>query len=341
MRSKSTPRGPGLAVGLTYDLRDDYRAEGFLEEEVAEFDSEETIRSLAETIESLGHRVDRIGNAKALCRRLVGGDRWELVFNIAEGVRGRSREAQVPCLLELYDIPYTFSDPLVSAITLDKEVAKRLVRQAGLNTPESAVVSTAEDLPRVRLRYPLFAKPLAEGTGKGIDARSRVETPEGLEEVCRDLLARVRQPVLVEEYLPGREFTVGVLGTGEEARAIGTMEVGVLDGVESAVYGYVTKEECETLVRYSPVADPGLRAEAEDLSLRVHRALECRDASRVDIRLDRGGRPSFMEINPLPGLHPTHSDLPMVAAQEGMAYAELIGSIIESAKTRIGKVHGW
>lgn len=330
-----------MHVGMVYDLRADYRAEGFGEEEVAEFDSEETVRFLEEAIASLGHRVDRIGHAKALVRRLAAGDRWDLVFNIAEGVRGRSREAQVPCILELYDIPYTFSDPLVSAVTLDKEVAKRLVRQAGLRTPASVVVSDDDDLRRVDLRYPLFAKPLAEGTGKGIDGNSLVETPEGLASACRRMMARLREPVLVEEYLPGREFTVALLGTGPRARVLGTMEVAVAEHVESAVYGYRSKEECETLVRYSPVPEAELRGEVEELALRSYRALECRDAGRVDIRADREGRPSFMEVNPLPGLHPSHSDLPMIATQEGMSYHDLIGSIVESAATRKGNAHGW
>ncbi|MFH1279580.1 MAG: D-alanine--D-alanine ligase [Candidatus Eisenbacteria bacterium] len=330
-----------MRVGMVYDLRSDYRAEGFGEEEVAEFDSEETVRLLAEAIESLGHRVDRIGHAKALVRRLAAGDRWDLVFNIAEGVRGRSREAQVPCILDLYEIPYTFSDPLVSAVTLDKEVAKRLVRQAGLRTPASAVVASEEDIERVGLRYPLFAKPLAEGTGKGIDGRSLIESPEGLADACRIILERLREPVLVEEYLPGREFTVAVLGTGPRARVLGTMEVTVTERAGSAVYGYKSKEECETLVDYSPAADGELRDETEELALLSYRALECRDAGRVDIRVDREGRPSFMEVNPLPGLHPSHSDLPMIATQEGMSYRELIGSIVESAATRVGNHHGW
>lgn len=329
-----------LRIGMTYDLRDDYLAEGFHEEDVAEFDSEETIASLAETIESLGYDVERIGNAKALCRRLVAGDRWDLVFNVAEGLRGRCRESQVPCLLELYDIPYTFSDALVCATTLDKEVAKRLVRQAGLRTPASLVVASAADLARVRLQYPLFAKPLAEGTGKGIDARSRIESPEALAEVCADLLDRLGEPVLVEEFLPGREFTVGVLGAADGARVIGTMEVTLVDAAVPAVYGYETKEECERLVRYAPLEQSPLRRDIEKLALESYRALECRDAGRVDIRLDDAGLPSFMEINPLPGLHPTHSDLPMIATQEGMEYRELIAGIVDGARSRMGRSDG-
>lgn len=321
-------------IGLTYDLRSDYLAEGYGVEDVAEFDSDSTIEAIESTIRSLGHATDRIGHARALCKRLVAGDRWDLVFNIAEGLRGRCREAQVPAILELYDVPYALSDPLVCAVTLDKAVAKQLVRAANLRTPEFFVVRDIAELNGQALRYPLFVKPLAEGTGKGIDAASRIEKPDQLAAACRTLLDKYRQPVLVEEYLPGREFTTAVIGTGGDARVIGTMEVHVLPSEGKAIYSYEMKEKCEKLVRYSaPQAGP-VRKAVEDLALRAHVALECRDVSRVDIRLDAEGLPSFIEVNPLPGMHPTHSDLPMIATQEGMTYKQLISGILQSAMKR-------
>jgi D-alanine-D-alanine ligase len=325
-------------IGLVYDLRKDYLAEGYSQEEVAEFDSEATIQELENAIRSLGHRTTRIGNARALAGRLVKGERWDLVFNVAEGLHGRSRESQVPCLLELYGIGYTFSDPLVCAVTLDKAVAKRLVASAGLATPGFCVVASQADLARVKLAYPLFAKPLAEGTGKGIDDHSRIDTPAGLEKTCLRLLEKFRQPVLVEEYLPGREFTTAILGSGSEARVLGTMEIEILQSpdVSKAIYSYQNKEKCEQLVRYSAMATGPLRQEVEALALASYQALDCRDAARVDIRLDAAGKPSFLEVNPLPGLHPQHSDLPMIATQAGMGYAELIGTIINSAAARAG-----
>ena len=326
----------GLVIGLVYDLRKDYLAEGYTAEQVAEFDSEETIDAIDAALRSLGHATDRIGNARALCAALVAGRRWPLVFNFAEGLAGRSREAQVPCLLELYGVGYTFSDPLVCAATLDKAVAKRLVRDAGLATPRFQVVRGEADIAAVDLGFPLFAKPVAEGTGKGITARSRLETPEDLAAACRDLLRRFAQPVLVEEFLPGREFTVGVLGTGAEARVLGTIEIALRPEAGSAIYSYETKERCEQMVSYARVAPGPLRRQVEDLALESYRALECRDAGRVDVRVDRRGRPAFMEVNPLPGLHPTHSDLPMIATQEGMAYAELLDAIVRSAARRLG-----
>lgn len=322
-------------IGLVYDLRSDYLAEGFSEEQAAEFDSEQTIEALERTIASLGYSVERIGHGKRLAERLVAGDRWDMVFNIAEGLGGRCREAQVPALLELYGQAYTFSDPLVCAATLDKAVAKRWVAQAGLPTPPFAVVRTEADIPHVALRFPLFAKPLAEGTSKGIDQQSKIDDPVQLNRVCLELLGRYRQPVLVEEFLPGREFTVGIVGTGSAARVIGTMEIEMRQKDQPAIYSFENKEECETRITYHPILDDSrLQADVQSLALAAYRVLECRDGGRVDIRCDAAGRPCFIEINPLAGLHPTHSDLPMIAAQEKMTYAELIKAILDSAFAR-------
>jgi D-alanine-D-alanine ligase len=328
-----------MKIGLVYDLRTDYLAEGFTKAEVAEFDSESTIRELAGALRRLGHRVDRVGHGRALCRRLARGDRWDLVFTVAEGVKGRSREAQVPAILELFDIPYTFSDPMVCAVTLDKAVCKRLVADGGLRTPRFRLVENIRDIAGLSLRYPLFAKPVAEGTGKGVDDRSKITHSSQLAPVCRRLLRTFRQPVLVEEYLPGREFTTGLLGTGAEARVLGTLEVRARAHAPTRIYSYEMKEKCEEFVDYLPVKKNRRRGEIEALALAAHRRLECRDASRVDIRLDAAGRPSFMEVNPLPGLHPTHSDLPMIATQEGLPYGELIGAIVRSARRRTSR-HG-
>lgn len=328
--------GSRRTIGFTYDLRADYLALGYSVEEVAEFDSEVTISSLCETLSQLGYEVDRIGNVRALCARLVKGDKWDLVFNICEGMYGRSREAQVPAVLEAFNIPYTFSDPLVCAVTLDKAVAKRLVRDAGLRTPAFLVVEQESDVTGHNLRYPLFAKPIAEGTGRGITQDSKIVDAGQLKRVCSRLLSELGGPVLVEEYLPGREFTVGVLGTGASASALGTMEVTMLPAAGGDVYSFETKERCEELVRYGRLPEGSLRDSIHELAVESYRTLGCRDAGRVDIRLDADGRPSFMEVNPLPGLHPNHSDLPMIATQEGMAYRDLIGAIVSGGAKRIG-----
>jgi D-alanine-D-alanine ligase len=324
-----------VLIGLTYDLRDDYRDLGLAEEQLAEFDSPQTIAELEAALLRLGHVVDRIGHVRRLAERLVAGHRWDLVFNICEGLAGRSREAQVPALLEAFGQPYTFADPLVMAATLDKAVAKRLVRDHGLATAPFALVERAADLAAVELPFPLFAKPVAEGTGKGVSPASLVRSRRELERTCRRLLARYAQPVLVETYLPGREFTVGIVGSGPAARIVGTLEVELLPGAEPGVYSYTNKERCEELVHYRLVDDPEARAAAE-LALACYRALDCRDAGRVDLRSDAAGRPHFLEVNPLAGLHPTHSDLPILASLAGLGYDGLIGAIVASAAERAG-----
>jgi len=324
-----------LIIGMTYDLRSDYLKQGFKEEEVAEFDADITIESIEQTLAELGHQPKRIGNARALCARLAAGDRWDLVFNIAEGRIGRSREAQVPGMLEAFDIPYTMSDPLVCAVTLDKAVAKRILQSEGLNTPRFHVVRNETDIARVDIPYPLFAKPIAEGTGKGIDRASCVKNAAELRAICQTLLLKYDQPVLVEEFLPGREFTVAILGTGSKARVLGGMEVCLRPNANTTIYTYEMKEQFHDYVDYHRLARTPENQAVEKLALDSYRALEVRDCGRVDIRMDAGGVPSFMEVNPLPGLNPVHSDLPIIAKQEGVSFKSVIEAIIESARDRI------
>lgn len=324
-----------LRVGITYDLRDAWLAAGYSELDTAEFDRADTIGSIAMALEALGYQVDRIGHLQQLAARLVAGDRWDIVFNICEGMHGWGREAQVPALLDAYQIPYCFSDPLVCALTLHKGMTKHVVRAAGVATPDFAVVQDLAAVRNVKLPFPLFAKPVAEGTGKGVTSASRIDNPAELHAVCRQLLAGYRQPVLVERFLPGREFTVGILGTGRKAGAIATLEIDLLPGADADVYSYRNKENCEELVEYRLLTEERLARQVEQLALRAWRVLGCRDAGRVDVRLDEGGRPSFIEVNPLAGMHPEHSDLPIMASKVGMDYVTLIGGIMNSAKSRI------
>lgn len=321
-------------VGMTYDLRTDYLQEGYTEEETAEFDQPATIDAIEETLRSLGYRTDRIGHVRALAKRLVSGDRWDVVFNIAEGIRGFGREAQVPCLLDAYGVPYVFSDPLVLSLTLHKAMAKRVVRDLGIPTPDFAVVEDTSDIAGVSLPYPLFAKPLSEGTGKGIDAKSIVRDAAELDRRCRFLLKTFSQPVLVETYLAGREFTVGIVGTGRKARVIAVMEVLLRESAEKGVYSLMNKEYCEEFVDYTLVT--GTEAErVSAVALSAWRGLECRDGGRLDIRADASGAPHFLEVNPLAGLHPTHSDLPILSNLAGVSYRDLIGMIMASAEERV------
>ena len=324
-----------MRVALTYDLRDDYLAAGHSEEEAAEFDRPETIDGIAQALAALGHTPVRIGNLAALATRLLAGERWDLVFNIAEGLYGLARESQVPALLDAWRIPYTFSDPLVLALSLHKGMTKRVVRDAGVPTPDFRLVEEEADLDVVDLPFPLFCKPVAEGSSKGVTPASRVAGPDALRAVCRDLLARFRQPVLVEEYLPGRELTVGILGTGRNAVVLGVLEVLLRSGAESGIYSFHNKEHYEALVDYRVADDADARA-AGEVALAAWRVLGGRDAGRVDLRFDARGRPCFLEVNPLAGLHPVRSDLAILARRVGLGYQGLIGRIVQSAQERIG-----
>ena len=322
-----------MRLGLTYDLRQDYLAAGYDEETTAEFDHPDTVEAIERTLNELGHSTIRIGNLGALVARLAGGERWDLVFNIAEGLHGFGREAQVPALLDAYQIPYTFSDPLCCALTLHKASAKQVARGCGIATADFAVIHTLGDVLSVNLPYPLFAKPVAEGTGKGIDPSSKVDHPEQLSQVCRRLLARYRQPVLIERYLPGEEFTVGILGTGPAAETLGVMQVLLRPQAEAHGYSYINKEGYATRVDYR-LAHGAVAERLAATALAAWRALGCRDGGRVDLRLDAAGTPHFLEVNPLAGLHPVHSDLPILCGLVGIDYRQLLARILASALTR-------
>ena len=322
-----------MRIGVTYDLRSDYLALGYGEEETAEFDAEETIAAICEALAALGHRPERIGGIRPLAARLVAGARWDAVFNICEGLKGVSREAQVPALLEAYDIPYVFSDPLTLALCLDKAMTKRVLRAALVPTADFALIETEADIEKVALDFPLFLKPVSEGSGKGVDARSKVGDRAQLDSVARDLLARFRQPVLVEEFLPGREFTVGITGTGDAAQVLGVIEIVPTAKYVGQAYGYQNKSDWEGKLDIVPVDDDDARAAAQ-VALDAWRVLRCRDGGRADVRLDRHGKPRFIEVNPLAGIRPGYSDLCFIADFQKISYSDLIGKFLQSFLAR-------
>lgn len=331
-----------MKVGITFDLRDEYLAEGFDELETAEFDRAETIDAIDDALMSLGHSTDRIGRARQLVERLAQGTRWDLVFNICEGLGSIGREAQVPVLLDLYCIAYTFAGPDVMVACLHKGMTKTIAARAGLRTPDFAVIESLDAFSHEQTKlpheFPLFVKPVGEGTGKGVSPASIVRDDCQLASACASVLEAYRQPVLIETYLPGREFTTGVLGTGAEARVLGTIEVLLGDRAEPEVYSYSNKEHWRDRVSYCHLSsddDPTI-AEVEALALKAWLVLGGCDAGRIDIRCDDIGRPNLLEVNPLAGLHPTHSDLPIIATAAGISYTTLISSIVDSAMAKAG-----
>ena len=327
-----------MRVGLTYDLRDDYPPYvNAPPDYYAEFDTEENINHLAIAIESLGHQVCRIGNVYKLVRFIADGGSVDMVFNMAEGLWGRARESQVPAILEAYRIPYTGSDPLTLALCLDKAMTKQLWQSAGLPTSDFRVVAdiaeldqTQEELPS----FPLFVKPVHEGASKGIGVESIVESDRELRARVEWVLTRYQQPALIEEFLPGREFTIGLLGNGRQARVLGIGEV-VLTSLDS-VYGFGQKEGWEARVpnKLIPVESISLKNKLSELALQAYLTIGCRDLGRLEIRLDKNGNPQLLEINPIVGLHPTHASLPIIATQTGLSYEELIAEILDHAISR-------
>ncbi|HSV89424.1 MAG TPA: hypothetical protein VLH61_12360 [Bacteroidales bacterium] len=324
-----------MIIGFTYDLKDDYLAEGFSELEVAEFDTTETIFSIRDTLENLGHSVILVGNAKALLKRLAAGERWDLVFNICEGVKGFGREAQIPAILDVFELPYVFSDPLVMSLTLHKGFTKRIIRDLGIPTAPFEIVQHVADAESVELPFPLFVKPVAEGTGKGIGHDSKISDKAELIKVCRRLLSNFSQPVLVETFLPGREITVGIVGTGDSSRVIGMMEVLWKNSGISGIYSYHSKANYQGLIEYQ-VPESELYQRCAEVALASWKGLGCRDGGRIDLRLDAAGVPNFLEVNPLAGLNPVHSDLPILAGKAGIEFKELIDMILQSAMERVG-----
>jgi len=266
---------------------------------------------------------------KRLTEKLATGERWDAVFNFCEGLHGVSREAQVPALLEAYEIPFVFSDALTLALTLDKGMCKRLVRDCGVPTPDFAVITTLADARTITLPYPLFLKPVAEGSGKGVGAKSKVDSPSQLIGTAGELLARFRQPVLAETFLPGREFTVGITGTGEAAQVLGVSEITRKANWIGDGYGFENKEYWQDKVAIIG-ADPASAKAAGDVALAAWRALRCRDGGRIDIRNDAQGKPHFIEANPVCGLRPEYSDMCFIARREGLSYQQLIGKIMKS-----------
>lgn len=324
-----------MRIGLAFDLKSAWMSQGLSEEEAAEFDAEETVQAIETALQTLGFEVDRLGNARQLMPLLLEGERWDVVVSLCEGLYGLGRESLVPCLLDAWQIPYAFSDPLALAATLHKGVAKRLVREAGVPTPDFAVCADALDVHEALLPWPCFVKPVAEGTGKGVAAASRVRSRDELMAACQHVWRQFRQPALVETYLPGREFTVAVLGTGREAEVLGVLEILLAPEADAAGYTHRNKADYTRLVRYALATDP-VALQAGQVALAAWKALGLRDVGRVDLRCDAAGAPQFLEANPLPGLHPVDSDLPILCRLAGIDYQELWRRIMTAVCARLG-----
>jgi len=315
----------------------------------AEWDSPETIAAVEHALSGLGEVV-RLEASADFPQRLRE-TRPDIVFNMAEGLTGQNREAHVPAICEFYGIPYSGSDPLTLSLALNKARAKQMLQFYGIPTAPFALVESLAEAKAVKkaalLRYPLFAKPVQEGSSKGITERNYIRGGDELLPCVAELLEVYEQPVLLEEFLPGAEFTCGVLGNGREARVLPIVGIRFDALPEGAlpIYGFEAKwiwdrpEQPLRMFECPAQVDERLRLAIEQVTLRAYQALGCRDWSRIDVRLDVAGVPNIVEINPLPGILPNPEDnscLPKAAAAAGIEYDDLIQSCVLAAAKRQG-----
>jgi D-alanine-D-alanine ligase len=331
-------------IGFAYNQKPE--STEFTSDEFAEWDSIETIDAVANALAALGEVV-RLEADDAFPEKLRR-EKPDIVFNIAEGRHGVNRESHVPAICEFYAIPYSGSDPLTLSICLDMAKTKEALSYHGVRTARFSVVTEIADLEAAReLPFPVFAKPVHEGSSKGITQKNFCRTYQELEAQTAFLLETYRQPVIVEEYLPGAEFTCAVLGNGIEAKVLPVVGMNFASLPEGAlpIYGFEAKwiwdrpERPLQMFDCPAHIDEPLLREIERVTLDAYRVLGCRDWSRIDVRLDADGMPNVVEVNPLPGILPDPADnscFPKAARADGMSYDELIQSCLLFAAARQG-----
>ena len=309
----------------------------------AEWDDIHTIKAVEAALASR-HQVTLVEanlDAFETYRRL----RPDLVFNIAEGLHGASREAQIPAMLDMLGIPYTGSDPMTLSLCLDKRRSKEILAHHGIATPDFTVVNSLAEIP-AQLHYPLMVKPTLEGSSKGVTDKALVNSRHELVSQLEWVLNTYHQSALIEEYLPGREFTVAMIGNGSDLTVLPIVEINfdtLPTGVQP-IYSYEAKwlwdqEEDPLQIFTCPAKlEPLLRLQIEELCKSAFRALDCHDWCRIDIRLDAKGRPQVIELNPLPGILPRpeqNSCFPKAARAVGISYDEMILAVVDAACTRL------
>ena len=325
-----------MKIALLHNLRPTTTPAELPDDFYEEYDCEETIAAITAALVPLGMNVTPVAADRRLPARLEEGG-YDLVFNVAEGTGRRGREAVPAAVCELLGLPYTGSDVLTLAVALDKAVAKRVVSPE-VPVARGVLVTCDEELAQVAsLTFPTIVKPNDEGSSKGIRGRPVVTDPAGALDCCRQLRRDYGCPVLVEEFLPNTEVTVGVLGNGAGARVIGVMEIAPAAVESPFVYSLEVKRDWRRRVSYHqpPRLAADTLAEIERLALTAYRLLGCRDCARLDFRLDASDRPRFIECNPLPGLNPESGDI-VLLARPGLTHPQLIQGILREAIARTG-----
>jgi len=336
-----------MRIGIAFDLKpSEPLPPGAPDDLHEEFDSPSTIRAIADALREAGHTVTELGNGRELVASLLA-DPPDFVFNFAEGSGvSRNREARVPAVCELLGIPYTGSDPLTLAMSLDKDMTRRIVADAGVVIPAGIVLKPPAEtydgdfaefaalLAESELKLPVIAKPTCEGSSKGIRNRCLIETIEDFGPTVVELWTNYCQPVLIEEFIAGEEVTVGIVGNNPPV-VIGAMRVVPKKPTDRFVYSLEVKRDYTQHVDYeSPPNLPSsvLRA-LEEAALAAYEAVGCLDVARLDFRI-RDGVPYFLEVNPLPGLNPITSDLVLLAGMMSISHGELVRAIFDAAAAR-------
>lgn len=332
-----------MRIGITYNLKNEIlpsSASPLPEDACEEFDLPETIEAIQTVLADEGHEVILLGGDLSIVER-IKEEPVDFVFNIAEGFRGRSREAHIPALLEMMEIPFSGSDPLGLAVTLDKSLAKQIALSLGIPTPAFWILNRKDGLPKIPDRFPLFVKPLWQGSSKGIRRSSRVANRSDLrKEIGRLFENYPEDVVLVEEYIPGREVTVGVLGNGCP-EVLGVMEIAFRDPTQrDFCYSLEVKRNWrqEVVYHFPASLEPQIEQGICDSTLRLFQSLRLRDVARFDFRVNPEGKFYFLEANPLPGLSPESGDLVLMAQKKGWSYKELILKITQTAMSRYPKL---
>jgi D-alanine-D-alanine ligase len=314
----------------------------------AEWDDIHTIKAVESAL-AQRHQVSLIHadlNAFAAFRE----SRPDLVFNMAEGLFGNSREAQIPAMLDMLGLPYTGSDPVTLGICLDKRRTKEILAYHRIPTSRFAVVESLAQIPS-GLRYPLMVKPTLEGSSKGVTDKALVQDRHALVNQIEWVLETYRQPALVEEFLPGREFTVALLGNGSDLRVLPIVEINLqtLPPGVNPIYSFEAKwiwdrEENPLEIFSCPAPlEPLLQKKIEEICKRAFNVMGCRDWCRIDVRLDASGQPNIIELNPLPGILPRpeqNSCFPKAARAAGLSYDQTILAIVDAACKRLNLCQG-
>lgn len=321
-----------MKVGLIYNLKGTLPNSQRVPKDLnSEYQDEQEVEAIQDALRLNGFETLLLPGNLTL-QKNIQSNSIDMAFNVAEGWGGRGRESFVPALLDMLDIPFTGSDAIALGVSLDKALTKTVALANGIATPKFSKAKDLEILKELNLSFPLFVKPNCEGSSMGIGDDAFVENQKQLQKAVKSILENYRATVLIEEFMEGREFAVGILGNSTDLKILPVLEI-IYPG-EILYYRYENKSKHDRELRCPAEIPEDTAEDMKKMAVTIFSVLECRDFARVDFREDRQGKPYFLEINPLPGLHPENSLFPQQAYAAGLSYEELIGYIIKAAIKR-------